>query len=124
MSRVPESEEKRGSRAWILGRGTTCRFRLTAFLEESSAGACLEDREVSVDCAFLLPALRSSASWKGEGDLVESFVAGASVVCLPRLRLRLRLSDLWAVARAPKAMDDSASLAFAFSDSDCSCYRH
>ena len=101
---------KRGSRWSSFLVGTTERLRETAFLEEISAGACLDEREKS-RWSFL-PALRSSASesrywrvlpfvwWDGRGP--------SSPPASLSLRFRLpRVSC--AAANAPKEIEAACS---------------
>lgn len=109
-SRGPLRGSKRGSRWSIFLVGTTSRLRETAFLEETSAGACLDEREKS-RWSFL-PALRSRASesrywllllfvgWDGRGL--------SSPPSSPLLRFRLpRVSC--AATNAPKEIEAACS---------------
>lgn len=104
----------RGSRMSDLASGTTERFLETAFLEESSAGACLDGRAKSR--TSFLPALRSSASPNAWPDRKRLF--GCEMSVSGRLRLA---RDSWALARAPKEII-AASLSLAGEDSADSDY--
>ena len=68
-------------------------------------GACFEGREARVGCAAFLPACRSSASWKGEGERRRFLLV---VPMLSSLSCSFR--EAWAEARAPNVVSESADL--------------
>jgi hypothetical protein len=112
-------ESKRGSRDWSFGTGTTSRRRETAFLEEISVGACLEERLKSLWSAR--PALRSrdsalvQVSVGSEG--FEAFFWG--------LDLDLGLERVAeALARAPKEMEAASRGSGSDDASDCLFVRY
>ena len=98
---------KRGSRTSSFLVGTTERLRDTAFLEESSVGACL-DMRVKSRVSFL-PALRSRASvspfwWTSGFD--GWGVRGLLELSPSEILLRFRLPRVsCAAARAPKEIE-------------------
>lgn len=106
---------KRGSRWSSFLTGTTSLRRETAFFDDSSAGACLEEREKSR--VSFLPALRSwaSASVKGRGFFCRKLGAAAEsswALCLRFLRVSC------ARAKAPKEIVPTSCSAWRDSSSE------
>ena len=110
MSRGPLRRSKRGSRCTVLCDGTTSRFRETAFLDDNSAGACLEARAKSL--VSFLPAFRSRASDSKNSVLLLTFSRGFgnSSSRWPSSLIRFRFPKTsWASARAPKDIEAASS---------------
>lgn len=101
----PEVGSKRGSRAWGLLMGITSRRRETAFFEDCSVGACLEERVEGRGAEW--PALRSRASAfvHVSSSLLPAFLDEGFLLLLVLGVLRVA----WALARAPKDMEFASS---------------
>lgn len=110
---MPDVLSNRGSRTTRLLSGITSRRRDTAFLEESSCGACFDVREKSR--VSFLPAFRSRDSL---------FDQPSSLIVLGLRDLVVEVEDKLdcAFANAPKDMDDVGREGFSSSsssDEDC-----